>query len=318
MSLRAGMTLRPFLLMLAPLSLLVSCTSERTGAVPQPVPASADRTTSADASRIYVSDEKHDIVAIFNRDGKRVGTIDSTGGLNYPQNLFVDGSGDLWVANQGGHDVLMFPPDSPYPTVALADHKNLPADVTICPNGTIFVANVFSPAGGGDITVYKGIEEHAMIRTTARQASRKLTYEGSEFTGITCDAAGNVFATAVVGTLGSVVEFPGGQGAHATQLPISSGGNLGGIKIDHAGNLLVDDPTGSVTEYSETGHPTGVSIPTNGWYGIALSPAGTTLYGADAGNEEGVAVTFPGGSQRRVYRSKDLVAVIGIAYAPAP
>lgn len=317
MSLGVSLRLWPVVFLLAGIMPIASCTSERMDAVPAPATALPGSRNAAGASRVYVSDEKHNLVAVFTGDGKRVGTIDSTGGLKYPQNIFVDGSGDLWVANQGGHDVLMFPPDSDFATVVLADHKNLPADVTICPNGTIFVANVFSPVGGGDITVYKGIEEH-VIRRTARQAIRKLTYEGGEFTGITCDGAGNVFATAVVGTLGSVVEFPGGHEAHATQLPISSGGNLGGIKIDHAGNLLVDDPIGSVTEYSETGHPTGVSIRTNGWYGIALDPAGTTLYGADAGSEEGVAVTFPGGTLRHVYHGKDLSAVVGIAFAPAP
>lgn len=310
-------TLTRFLLTLGPLSLLVSCTSARNGALPPPVPVSADRAKPADATRVYVSDKTHNIVAIFDGNGKRVGTIGSTGGLNYPQNLFVDARGDLWVANQGDHDVLMFPPGSPYATVSLADHKNLPADVTICSDGTIFVANVFSPDGGGDITVYKGITGDA-IRGAARQAIRKLTYAGSEFTGITCDAGGNVFATAVVGTFGSVVEFPSGQEAHAKQLPISSGGNLGGIKIDRAGNLLVDDPEGQVTEYTETGRPTGVAIATGGWYGIALDAAGTTLYGADAGAEQGIAVTFPGGVQERTFRSKDFSGVIGIAWAPPP
>jgi sugar lactone lactonase YvrE len=314
--LHTSLRLSSFVFLLAGVAPIASCTSERIGAVPAPATALAGSPNASGSSRVYVSDEKHNIVAVFNGDGKRVGTINSTGGLNYPQNLFVDGSGDLWVANEGGHDVLMFPPDSPYPTVTLADHKNLPADVTICPNGTIFVANIFSPSGGGDITVYNGVAEVAIHRT-ARQAIRKLTYAGSEFTGITCDAAGNVFATAVVGTFGSVVEFPRGREAHATQLPISSGGNLGGIKIDPAGNLLVDNPEGQVTEYTEAGQPTGVAIATNGWYGIALDAVGTTLYGADAGSEQGVAVTFPGGVQKRTFRGKDLSAVIGIAFAPA-
>lgn len=205
--------------------LLGACGGARMGAVPQPALVSMEGAKPAHSLRVYVSDEKRNLVAVFNNDGKRVQTISATGGLNHPQNLFVDASGQLWVANEGGHDVLEFPPGSVYPTAVLADGKNLPADVTICPNGTVFVANIFSPKHAGDITVYK---------SGAKRASRTLTYNGSEFTGITCDPNGNVFATGVVGTFGSVVAFPHGQQAGAKQLPISSSGNLGGIKIDSA------------------------------------------------------------------------------------
>ena len=125
------------------------------------------------------------------------------------------------------------------------------------------------------------------------------------------------FATAVVGTFGSVVEFPRGRQEHATQLPISSGGNLGRIKIDRAGNLLVDHPEGQVTECTEAGQPTGLRSRRTDGTESSWNPAGTTLYGADAGSEQGIAVSFPGGVQERTFRSKDLSAVVGIAFAPA-
>jgi len=269
---------------------------------PQSLP-SVER--AAGRSLVYISDEKNNLVAVFNRSGSQVATIRT--GLNYPQGVFIDGGGNLWVANEAAGNVLEYAPGASSPSQTLHDDKNLPSDVTMCPDGTVYVANVFSPRGGGDITVYPA------GRT---RAARTLTFDGSPMTFVTCDKHGNVFSTGVLGTFGTVFAFAGGRQAQAKQLPISGSGNLGGIKVDAAGNLLVDDGFArTVTEYTEAGSATGVSIATDGWDDIALDAAGATLFGA--GGTQGTAVTFPGGTHVRNYNSSDFSAVIGIAVSPS-
>jgi sugar lactone lactonase YvrE len=257
---------------------------------------------------VYVSDAQHNLVVVFDRNGRRVATLRN--GINYPQGLYVDAAHDLWVANEGTSEVLEYARGASSPKFRLADGTNLPSDVSICPDGTIYVANVFAAKSAGGIAVYAPERRHP---------NRSLTYAGSEFLFVTCDARGNVFATGVTGTFGSVVAFPGGHEKNAQQLPILGGGNLGGIKIDAPGNLLVDDPSAeTVTEYTESGSPTGVSIATDGWTDIALDPAGATLFGADTGGRQGIAVSFPAGRIVTTYRAPRLSGVIGVAFDPGP
>jgi hypothetical protein len=254
---------------------------------------------------VYVSDARHNLIVAFDRNGRRVATIRNE--INYPQGLYVDAAHNLWVANQGTSQVLEFARGASSPSFRLADGTNLPSDVTICPNGTIYVANVFAAKSAGSIAVYLPGRRHP---------SRSITYAGSEFLFVTCDAKSNVFATGVTGTMGSVVAFPGGQ-KNARLLPITGGGNLGGIKMDGAGNLLVDDPYArTVTEYTEAGSPTGLSVATDGWMDIAFEFPGDVLFGADTGGKRGVAVSFPAGKILTTYGAPHFSDVIGIAFDP--
>lgn len=287
-------------------SLLTGCARNEFGATPPSPALPPARAARPAMALVYVSDDKRNVVSVFDESGKPAATIAT--GLNYPQGLYVDGAHDLWVANQGDSDVLEYKRGASSPIARLADNNNLPNDVTMCPDGTIYVANVFSPNGGGDITVYAPAKH---------RVSRTLGYANSEFTFVTCDAKGNVFATGVTGTLGSVIVFPGGHQKSAKMLPITGGGNLGGIKVDRGGNLLVDDPSGTVSEYTPPGKPTGLVVRTAGWSDIALDAAGTTLFGADIAAQRGIAVSFPGGSLRHTYRG-GFQSVVGIAVDGAP
>ena len=286
---------------------LTACSIAPQGTTPSGPPATAARSLASDPSVpvVYVSDDANNLVAVFNRTGTQIGTL--TDRLNYPQGLFVDRQHDLWVANRGGSNVLEFARGATAPTTTLHDDGSQPEDVTICPDGTIYVANIIV-SGGGDVAAYA---------PGARRPTRKLNYEGGNFFFLACDAAGNVFGTLVLGTSGTVVEFPRGRQKNAVRLPIFMGGNPGGIAVNAADNLLVDDPTGTVTEYTESGTQTGVVLDTNGsWNGIALERKGDVILGADPQTRDAVAVTFPGGLHRQTYKSHDLKNPIAVAIDP--
>lgn len=273
----------------------------------QAVPADASARREAAATQlVYVSDQAHNVIAVFDRDGTPAGTI--TAKLDYPQGLFVDGGHHLWVANRGKSNVLEYARGANAPEAMLDDNGAQPEGVTMCPDGTVYVANILV-SGGGDVAVFAHGSKHP---------TRTLNYEGGNFFFIACDASGNVFASLVLGTSGTVVEFPKARQAGAKALPIFMPGNPGGIAIDAGGKVLVDDPSGSgtITEYTESGTPTGVVIRTNKpWVQIALDRGGTLLLGATA--HGGASVAFPSGAPRRRYRSKSFAQPIGIAIDPA-
>jgi hypothetical protein len=253
----------------------------------------------ARAPLVYVADAGSSFIAVFDVNGTLVGKI--TDGLKYPSGIFVDGGHNLWVANAGHSNVLEFARGGTKPIATLPDRGAYTQDVTICPNGDIFVATLL-----GGITKYSGSRHH-----------KAGSLYGGQFQFVTCDKAGNVFATGVVGTFGTVVEFPGGKQSGERSLPIYTPGNLGGIKMDNAGNILVaGDPGGTVAEYTENGTPTGVQIPTNGnWFGIALSRDGKTLLGANASTNKADSVSFPGGKPGVAY-SDSFSMPWGVAFDP--
>lgn len=252
----------------------------------------------------YISDVLANDVTVFDLNGTMQGQI---GGLSNPEGLFVDSKHNLWVANLGANNVLEFARGATTPLNTLDDAGAGPLDVTMCPNGTVYVAGSDSTA----IEVYP----RGSINPT-----RSLTYPGAnQSDALTCDAKGNVFATIVISFHGGVVEFPHGKQNGATQLPISLGGP-GGIKPDNAGNLLVDDQSAqTITEYTEAGSPTGHSISTafdciN--FGVTSNSkvVGCAVYVA-YGTSEGQSYTFPGGAMRQTY-SGSFMLPYGFAFDP--
>ena len=245
----------------------------------------------------YVADFFADSVSVLDRGANLVGFI---GNLSSPNGLFVDANRNLWVANEYGNDVLEFARGATSPKATLADPNEYPVDVTICANGTTYVSNLFDagPSGTGSISVY------APGSTSPTGA---LTYPGQDWNYfVTRDAAGNVFTTLIgPDAIPAVVEYPGGSQSAAKnlQIPLQF---PGGIKMDPAGNLLVNDQQArTVTEYTEAGAPTGKSITygniANDWVDIAVTRNASVVAGADAYLAQATADTFPSGTQRQVY-----------------
>ncbi len=232
---------------------------------------------------VYISQQADNSISVFHLDGKRIDRI--TKSVNYPQGLFADANGTLYVANRGAHNVLEFKRGTTSPFKALSDDKEEPESVTACPDGTVYVANILgSHGGGGDITVYRHGSTHP---------AGTLNYTGAFFFFLACDAHGNLFGSMVLGSTGTVVEFPAAQQSGATLLPISWGGNPAGIAIDNSGNLLAAGQGEGVEEFTESGTPTGLQIATGGVNEIAVSANGKLLLGSTS--EGAVQYTFPGG-----------------------
>jgi hypothetical protein len=224
-----------------------------------------------------------------------------TSGLNYPQGLYVSKQGVLYVANRGASNVLEFKRGRMKPFATLSDGDEQPMDVTLCPDGTVYVANILNASGGsGDIAVYAG---------GSSSPTGHLTYLNANPFYLSCDRAGNLFATEVVGSTGTVVEFPDGSDSGAKQLPITFGGNPAGIAATTNGNLLLAYGQG-LEEFTEAGQPTGFSLKTLGFQQIVLDPAGSLVLGA--AGQTGALYSFPQGQLLHQYLSKG--TVMGVAF----
>jgi hypothetical protein len=237
------------------------------------------------------------VVDVLTMSGLQVGQIEN--GLVTPEGLFVDAKGNLWVANVT--NVVVYPHGGLSPSKTLEDPTGPPTDVTVCPNGTAYVADLYDASNGNQSSIQ--VYAHGSTKPTGN-----LTYP-NDFRNpyLTCDAAGNVFLALLVGQSvgdGRVVEFPLGKQQGAKDLGIVLQ-VPGGIKPDNAGNLLVTDLTAqTITEYTENGSPTGLSIATKTQVeDIAVTVNGHILLGgADRiAGPYGMSWSLPSGKALRVY-----------------
>jgi hypothetical protein len=95
----------------------------------------------------YISDYSNNVVNIYK--GKFAGQAPcgqlSPGGMKNPQGMFVKGSThDLYVANSGGHNIMVFHRGAKTPFRKYTDPSDQnPDDVTVARDGTVIAANIF-------------------------------------------------------------------------------------------------------------------------------------------------------------------------------
>lgn len=259
---------------------------------------------------VYIADIGYNVIYGFDTRGKLLITLDRP--VSGPEGLFVDGQSNLWVADSYGSNIEVFPKGNSQPSATYDDPKERPNDVTICPNGSVFVANQIGvEAGSGNISVY---------RPGAKTPSYKLKDPNEVYGGyITCDSKGNIFSTASDGTGdGWVDEFARGKQAGFKRLPLPNA-SYTGIKVDSAGNLLVGDFSNeTVAEFTESGMATGKSVNTigGGWLDFAISPSGGQILGANFEASIVQAQHFPSGKLGQKY-SANFTDISGFAYDPA-
>jgi NHL repeat len=172
-----------------------------------------------------------------------------SGNFSNPEGIAIDARGNVYVANTGDKNVLVYAAGSSAPTGTLDDPGEFPADVTVGPDGTVYVANVFGPIGAsGDVVVYApGASEPS--ETLQDKCFRHVI-------GVALDTHGNLFAScdASPGSgHGQVGEFKAGS-SKGTQTHIALG-NAGGLGFDDDGHLVAVDGSGPTLNVYDVGHP---------------------------------------------------------------
>lgn len=158
-----------------------------------------------------------------------------SGSFANPEGIGVDREGDVYVANSDDENILVYAAGSSSPTSTLVDNNEFPDDVTVAPDGTVYVSNAFGPIGAsGDVVVY-----------ASGASNPKATLVDADFyhvMGVGLDKRGDLYvacnASQGIGS-GTVVWFkPGSSQGRPTHIKL---GAAGGVGFDGAGHLLVID-----------------------------------------------------------------------------
>ncbi len=232
--------------------------------------------------------------------------------LSYPYRVAVDASGNVYISNTQGNEILKETPANGVYTESVVVSTGLatPYGVAVDGSGNVYVADnghnrvvEETPSGSG--------YAQTVIPTSA------LSYP----TGVAVDASGDVYI-ADTGHGRILVERPSAGSYIETALTYASNfAQITGIAVDSSGNIYVSD-IDNWAVYEETysaGSYTPSTIPTSGLnypYDIAVDASGN-LYISDFTNKRIVLETNNSGSYTQsVVPTATLGGPLGVAISP--
>jgi hypothetical protein len=240
------------------------------------------------------------------------GTI---GGLTGPQGIAV-GAGlntDVYVANTGASDVLVYPLGSSMLKSTLVDTNAFPVDVAVAKNGTAYVANIFDTSfNAGDIAVFK---------PGSTTITRRI--KDPNFNAVISDTIDEhndlVVCYATANSTGACDEFPGGRGPGTT---IVTGLTFaGGTAFDSAEDLVVTNQIGQIFVYGPDDGALCNTIASTG-SALAFDKPQRDLFvanpGADQISEETYSGCTGGGKVEFNYTAGTSGSLAGVAVDPGP
>jgi DNA-binding beta-propeller fold protein YncE len=262
---------------------------------------------------LYVTDTiTNDLYVFSYPKGKLLQTIPY---LNVPAGECVDATGNVFVTNTGGSEILKFAHGGTTAIATLKDPGFFPIGCAIDPaSGNLAVAN-FAPSSStrGNVVIYK----HAKGRPTGNYTDPNM----SNMQLCAYDDKGNLFVdgSGLSSYSFAFAELPkGGKKLKdiALDQPITFGG---GVAWDGAHVTVGDQSTNIIYRFDISG-TTGTKVGTTRLRGATqifqYTFAGSKLIGADAyGGNVGVWKYPQGGNARK--KIGGLYAPLGVAVSPA-
>jgi len=191
--------------------------------------ASLGPIAKSDTGVVYVARGKE--IAIYRQDGGGfVGRI--TNGTSSPRGLFVDAAGSLYVANQAGPDIAIYPRGRRAPSLLLSDGLEGPNSVAVDSSKTVYVAD-----GNGAVVEYRAGQTHPFLTIPPYVG----TSPGVFPTDIAVDGSGDVFMSAFLGSFGQdILEYTAGPSPswQRLHLDIALRNEFAGVAIDRSGELV--------------------------------------------------------------------------------
>lgn len=130
---------------------------------------------------LYITDLSNNRIVTYNPSNGDTGVF--AAGLNDPQGIAVDGSGNVYVANQGAQDVLVYSGGGAITTLSSIPGVTTPLGVAVDPSGSVLV----SDSTTGDVVRIPN-------ETGALTVADTITVESSvSANGIALDASGNLY-----------------------------------------------------------------------------------------------------------------------------
>ena len=210
----------------------------------------------------------------FKHNGALKGTI--TGLIN-PQGIGINPTnGDVYVANTGASNVLVYAKGSATVSKTLNDAGQYPVSVSVDRNGTVYVMNIFDTSfGPGSISVYVGGSTTVTRMITDPNLSQGISVSVDEHHLLIACFNGN--------SGGECDEFPHAKGHGVPK--ITGMYFSGGVSFDNSENVVVSDQTVAFNVWN-----TSFSMCATTSQGgtdevmLGISKSGTELAGGDATN----------------------------------
>lgn len=269
------------------------------GALPAGAPRAMARSAgswmnprAASGDLLYVSDtETNDVYVYSYPDDKPTGTLT---GFKEPAGECVDKSGDVFVANTGGDDVLEYAHGGTSPMATLNDPGYFPVGCSIDPTtGNLAVTNNFSSSGSspGNVVVFT----HAKGKPKGHYTDSKINQM------LLCgyDDKGNLFVDGL--TKGSGFAFAELRKGSTSFTDVTLDQSItmgGGVQWDGKYLAVGDQSTNVVYQFSISGtkgKKTGSTPLTGATEVFQFWIAGTRLIGPDAGAADVGIWKYPAG-----------------------
>jgi hypothetical protein len=269
----------------------------------------------------YVSDAGNSVIDIYA--GKLAGQAPCgqiVSGLNQPQELYVEVDvHDLYVANLGGNDILVYHRGQTTPYNTYTDPTaQLPEDVTVAADGTVVASNQASAnnAENGSLSTWIGGPGGGTF-----VGNFPMTHRALDGISVIARKNGVIYFSDYLENSHSgalwTVSCP--AGACGTQTRIFVNFSVpGGMEFDDTGDLLAVDETRSRFCTFELPNAKPVTFPLGGGdpRGLAIGASSRHVFITELINNDAAEYSYPDGSLVGTVSGSPGATLQGIAYDP--
>ncbi|HEY5096292.1 MAG TPA: hypothetical protein VII69_14360 [Candidatus Eremiobacteraceae bacterium] len=267
----------------------------------------------------YMSDFNNSVINIYA--GKFAGQAPCgqiTSGISFPDGLYVKTTThDLYVANEGGFNILVFHRGQTTAYNSYADPGvQFPVDVTLAKDGTVIASNILQPSGaeaGSLSTWIEGPNGGTFV------GNFPMTND-TEGLFVTVQKNGTVYFDDLdvngSGALWSLSCPAGACGAQTQVAGVSFGGG-GGLGSDATEDLLANDQTNVTADTFELPNPSPATFPLTGEpVGMVINKLDHHWFIADAVNNDAGEYLYPSGTLVGTVPGNSGGLPIGVAVDP--
>jgi hypothetical protein len=269
-------------------------------------------------SMIAVSDFINSDINVYDDSGTLQATL--TSGLANPQGLATDRMGNLYVANSGGRNILIWGAGFGGPPIAIADPDGEPADVDVRDNGAFLgVTNIIGD-NGASVTFYRNGNRVGNVTDPGFEMVYFGAFDkGGSFYFDGINVSGEVFVAVIAhaNTGGRTVQY---------LTTDNTLGFPGGVQVNNDGTISIGNQAGlAIYTYNPpSGGSLGAPISTTVLGGsvdpvtFAFKIHNRNLYTADVGTLSANEFAYPaGGNPENVITISGAAEPIGVAITPA-
>jgi hypothetical protein len=242
---------------------------------------------------LYVTDDASSVFLFKIKTYRPDGAI--TNGVSDTNSVWVDRSGNVYVANLETANITEFAPGESAPSCTYASGLIDPVNVTTDSKGNVYVADFNFYAKIGYIDVFP--------QCTDSIAKQYVIKHGPE--GVAVDARGDIFVSFFnKQKRGAFEEFV--HGDSTATLLAASVASPGGIILDKRRDIIADDQRGAIFRIpppytTASGIVSGLFDP----FRVALSKDEKTLFSANSGSGTVTIYAYPSGTLTRTLGSAD-------------